>query len=233
MGLRENLASIQQRIAATCQRAGRERSEITLIAVSKTVPADRLREAIQCGVRVFGENRVQEAAAKIAELGTEPGAIEIQWHLIGHLQSNKVRRAIELFDAIHSIDNLKLAERANSIASELGKRMPVFIEVNLGDEPLKTGAAPGEVQGLIEQIGKLESLELKGLMAVPPFPDDAEAARPFFRALRELRDQARASGLAGESFNELSMGMSNDFEVAIEEGATLVRIGTAIFGARA
>ncbi|MGH9846938.1 MAG: YggS family pyridoxal phosphate-dependent enzyme [Blastocatellia bacterium] len=232
MGLQENLASIQQRIAAACGRAGREPSEITLIAVSKTVPADRIREAIQCGVRVFGENRVQEAGAKIAQLGMEPGAVEIQWHLIGHLQSNKVRRAIELFGAIHSIDSLKLAQRVSSVASELGKRMPVFIEVNLGDEPLKAGATPGEVPGLIEQVGKLDSLELKGLMAVPPFLDDAEAVRPFFHRLRELRDQALRLGVAGENFRELSMGMSNDFEVAIEEGATSVRVGTALFGAR-
>jgi hypothetical protein len=230
VGLQENLASIEQRIAAACWRAGRARTDVTLIAVSKTVPAARIRQAIECGVRVLGENRVQEAAVKIGELGS---AAPVAWHLIGHLQSNKVRRAVELFQAIHSLDSLKLAERVNQIAGELGRRMPVFIEVNLGGEASKSGAEAADVPPLVEQIGALSHLELRGLMAVPPFEDEAEAARPYFRQLRELRDRAQALGLAGESFRELSMGMSHDFEVAIEEGATFVRIGTAIFGARA
>jgi len=152
--------------------------------------------------------------------------------LIGHLQSNKARRAVELFDAIHSIDNLKLAERIAQVAGDLSKRLPIFIEVNLGGEELKSGAAPDDVLRLIEQISKLDHLELKGLMAVPPFLEDPEKVRPYFRQLRELRDRAISSGAAGPDFKGLSMGMSNDFEAAIEEGATAIRVGTAIFGAR-
>jgi PLP dependent protein len=230
--LRQQLEAINQRIAAACQRAGRDFSEVTLVAVSKTVAASRLHEAITAGVRIFGENRVQEAAAKIAELREIVTAHQVEWHLIGHLQSNKARRAAELFDAVHSVDSIKLAERLNQSADELGKRLPVFIEVNLGAEAAKSGVAINETLRLCEQVAKLTHLELKGLMAVPPFLDDAEAVRPFFRRLRELRDEAQRLGIAGEHCRDLSMGMSNDFEVAIEEGATLVRIGTALFGAR-
>jgi PLP dependent protein len=230
--LRQQLEAINQRIAAACQRAGRDFSEVTLVAVSKTVAASRLHEAITAGVRIFGENRVQEAAAKIAELREIVTAHQVEWHLIGHLQSNKARRAAELFDAVHSVDSIKLAERLNQSADELGKRLPVFIEVNLGAEAPKSGVAINETLRLCEQVAKLTHLELKGLMAVPPFLDDAEAVRPFFRRLRELRDEAQRLGIAGEHCRDLSMGMSNDFEVAIEEGATLVRIGTALFGAR-
>lgn len=203
-----------------------------MVAVSKTVAPSRLKEAIAAGVRTLGENRVQEAAAKIAELRDVVTAHQVQWHLIGHLQSNKARRAVELFDAVHSVDSRKLAERLHQSADELGKRLPVFIEVNLGAETAKSGVAVNEALSLCEQVAKLAHLELKGLMAVPPFLDNAEAVRPFFRRLRELRDEARRLGLAGEHCHDLSMGMSNDFEVAIEEGATLVRIGTALFGAR-
>lgn len=230
--MRAQLEAINQRIAAACQRAGRDFSEVTLVAVSKTVAPLRLHEAIAAGVRTFGENRVQEADAKIAELRPRVIEHQVQWHLIGHLQSNKARRAVELFDAVHSVDSLKLAERLHQSAGELGKRLPVFIEVNLGAEAAKSGVAINETLPLCEQVAKLAHLELKGLMAVPPFLDDAEAVRPFFRRLRELRDEARRSGVAGEQCDDLSMGMSNDFEVAIEEGATLVRIGTALFGAR-
>lgn len=230
--MRAQLEAINQRIAAACQRAGRDFSEVTLVAVSKTVAPARIREAIAAGVRTLGENRVQEAAAKIAELSALTSEHKIAWHLIGHLQSNKTRRAVELFDAVHSVDSLKLAERLNQSASELGKRLPVFIEVNLGAEAAKSGVAINETLPLCEQVAKLVHLELKGLMAVPPFLDDAEVVRPFFRRLRELRDEARRLGIAGEYCNDLSMGMSNDFEVAIEEGATLVRIGTALFGVR-
>jgi hypothetical protein len=226
--LKARLESIHERIAAACRRAGRDPAEVTLIAVSKTVAPGLIREAIECGVRVLGENRVQEAAAKITEINQQ----DVQWHLIGHLQSNKTRRAVELFDAIHSIDSLKLAERLDQIAGEFGKRIPIFLEVNLGEEESKSGISPKELFPLIEGTGKLAHLELMGLMAVPPFPDDPEEVRPFFGQLRELRDEARRSGIAGDGFTELSMGMSNDFEVALEEGATFVRIGTAIFGAR-
>ena len=230
--MRARLEEINRRIAAACERAGRQASEITLVAVSKTVPAASIREAIEAGVHTLGESRVQEAAAKISELSAISAERKVQWHLIGHLQSNKARRAVELFDAVHSVDNLNLAERLDRVAGEAGKRLPIFIEVNIGGEESKTGAAPGAVLPLCEQIGKLPRLELKGLMAVPPFSDNPEDARPFFRHLRRLRDEARRVGAGGALFNDLSMGMSDDFEIAIEEGATFVRIGAAIFGAR-
>ncbi|MBS1812371.1 MAG: YggS family pyridoxal phosphate-dependent enzyme [Acidobacteria bacterium] len=225
------LHSIRQRIAAACARAGRNESEVTLVAVSKTVAAERVQEAIAAGLTVFGENRVQEAEAKIAQLA--PQNAQIEWHLIGHLQSNKARKAVALFDAVQSVDDEALAERLNRIAAEIGKRLPVFIEVHLGNEDSKAGVAPGEALPLIEKVSKLSSLELKGLMTVPPFLENVEEVRPFFRQLRELRDEALRTGIAGTAFTQLSMGMSHDFEVAIEEGATLVRIGTALFGARA
>ena len=230
--MRARLEAINQRIAAACERAGRQVSEITLVAVSKTVTVARIREAIEAGVRDLGESRIQEAAAKIPELKPLSAGRKVQWHLIGHLQSNKARRAVELFDAVHSVDSLNLAERLDRIAGESGKRLPVFIEVNLGGEESKTGAAPDEVLPLCEQIGKLPRLELKGLMAVPPFSDNPEDARPFFQHLRRLRDEALQAGAAEGGLNDLSMGMSDDFEIAIEEGATFIRVGTALFGAR-
>jgi hypothetical protein len=230
--LKARLEAINRRIAAACGRAGRQVSEITLVAVSKTVPAARIREAIEAGVSTLGESRVQEAAAKIPELRGLSDERKVQWHLIGHLQSNKARRAVELFDAVHSVDDLKLAERLDRFAAESGRRLPVFVEVNVGGEESKSGVAPVAVLPLCEQIGKLQNLELKGLMAVPPFSDNPEDARPFFRQLRLLRDEARQAGVAGARFNDLSMGMSDDFEVAIEEGATFVRIGSALFGER-
>jgi hypothetical protein len=230
--LRARLEAINRRIAGACERVGRQASEITLVAVSKTVAPARIREAIEAGVRVLGENRVQEATAKILDLRSLTAEHKVQWHLIGHLQSNKARRAVELFDAIQSVDSLRLAEKLDSVAAELGKRLPIFIEVNLGGEESKSGIAPTEFFPLCEQAGRLASLELKGLMAVPPFLDDPEDVRPFFRQLHTLRDEARRAGIVGQQFSDLSMGMSNDFEVAIEEGATLVRIGTALFGPR-
>ena len=222
--MRERLKSINEKIAAACQRAGRDFFDVTLVAVSKTVEPERIRQAIEAGVRVLGENRVQEAASKINELAAVVAEHNVEWHLIGHLQSNKARHAVELFSAIQSVDSFKLAERLDNVAGELGKKLPVFIEVNLGDEESKAGAKPDEVLPLCEQVSKLTNLELKGLMAVPPFLENAEDVRPFFRRLRTLRDQAQ--------LKELSMGMSHDFEIAIEEGATIVRIGTALFGER-
>ncbi len=230
--MRERLEIINQRIAAACQRAGRDFFEVTLVAVSKTVEPALIRQAIEAGVRVLGENRVQEAATKIPQLENAAAENNVAWHLIGHLQSNKARRAVELFSAIQSVDSVKLAARLDAIAGELGKRLPVFLEINLGEEDSKAGISQSEVLSLCEQVSKLHHLELKGLMAVPPFLDDPEQVRPFFRRLRQLRDEARRAGIVGEQFKELSMGMSNDFEVAIEEGATYVRIGTALFGSR-
>jgi pyridoxal phosphate enzyme (YggS family) len=229
--LTARIARVNQRIAAACARVGRSPAEVTLVAVSKTVSAAPIRAAIEAGVRALGENRVQEAEPKITEL-RETAGLSAAWHFIGHLQSNKARRAVELFDAVQSVDSLKLAERLDRLAAEMGQRLPVFIEVNLAAESSKSGVEPGAVLLLSEQISRLAHLEFKGLMAVPPFVEEAEEARPFFRRLRELRDEARRAGIAGAEFGDLSMGMSHDFEIAIEEGATLVRIGTAIFGAR-
>jgi len=230
--LQKRLEAINQRIAAACHRAGRDFFDVTLVAVSKTVAPDRIRQAIEAGVRTLGENRIQEAASKIPVLEDVVKQNNVEWHLIGHLQSNKARRAVELFSTIQSVDSFKLAARLDAIAGEFGKRLPVFLEVNLGGEDAKAGIEAGEVLPLCEQVSKLANLELKGLMAVPPFLDDAEQVRPFFRRLRQLRDEARQVGIVGEQFADLSMGMSNDFEVAIEEGSTLVRVGTALFGAR-
>jgi pyridoxal phosphate enzyme (YggS family) len=232
LGLSERLASINHRIATACARAGRPASEVSLIGVSKNVAPAIIESALTAGLRLLGENRVQEAAAKISELGEVSARRRVEWHLIGHLQSNKARRAVALFDAIQTVDSFKLAERLDQIAGEFGKRLPIFIEVNLGGEDAKSGVAPGEVFQLSEGAAKLANLELKGLMAVPPLLEEPEEARPFFRRLRELRDDIRRAGIVDERFTELSMGMSNDFEVAIEEGATFVRIGTAIFGER-
>jgi len=217
-------------MAAACRRAGRDVAEVTLMGVSKTVPADRVRAAVEAGLLVFGENRVQEAEAKMAALSNRRAGLE--WHLIGHLQSNKARRAVALFDAVQTVHDLDLAVRLDRIAEEAGRPLPVMIEVNLGGESSKAGAPPDAVLSLVERAGALRHLRLRGFMTVPPFSEEVEAVRPFFRRLRALRDEARRLGLAGEDFSQLSMGMSHDFEVAIEEGATLVRVGTALFGAR-
>jgi len=230
--LSENLKRIEGRIAEACRRSKRDPARVRLIAVTKSAPLEVIRHLVELGVRDLGENRVQEAAAKIPELDAIAGEHQVQWHLIGHLQSNKARRAVELFDVVQSIDSLKLAERLDNIAGEFDQRLPAFIEVNLGGEESKSGVAPDQVLRLCEQVGKFANLELKGLMAVPPFSENPEDARPFFQRLRQLRDEARDTGIAGPDFKDLSMGMSGDFEVAIEEGATFVRIGTALFGAR-
>lgn len=219
---------INDEIAAACARAGRSAAEITLVAVSKTVEAARIRAALSAGVQVLGENRVQEALAKMPELADQP----VAWHLIGHLQSNKARKAVEAFAAIHSVDSLKLAERLSQAAGELGKHLPIFLEVNLGDESSKAGVTEADTLPLCEQVARLPQLALQGLMAVPPFLDNPADMRPYFRRLRRLRDAAIHTGIVPATFKHLSMGMSNDFAVAIEEGATYVRVGTALFGSR-
>ncbi|NOT64402.1 MAG: YggS family pyridoxal phosphate-dependent enzyme [Acidobacteria bacterium] len=223
-----NVAEIESRITTACQRAGRSRDEVTLVAVSKTVEPERIRAALAAGVKVLGENRVQEALTKMPELAE----YDVQWHLIGHLQSNKARKAVECFAAIHTVDSFKLAERLAASSDELNQRLPIFIEVNLGDEASKAGVTEADVLPLCEQVARLPHLALKGLMAVPPFLDNPEEVRPYFRRLRQLRDEALKTGIVPASFTQLSMGMSNDFEVAIEEGATFVRVGTALFGTR-
>jgi PLP dependent protein len=226
--LTQTLHSIHQRMHDACERVGRNAAEVTLVAVSKTVPAATVREAIAAGVSVLGENRVQEAEAKLAALSDSRS--QVKWHLIGHLQANKARKAASLFDVVQSVVDESIAARLNRMAEELGKRLPVFIEVNLAGEASKSGVALAEALPLIKTVAQYPALELQGLMTVPPFLDDPEDVRPFFRQLRELRDKALHAGFA--SCTQLSMGMSHDFEVAIEEGATLVRIGTALFGAR-
>lgn len=215
-----NLDAVRARIGAAAERAGRLRGDITLVGVSKTHPPDAVAAAFAAGLRDFGENRVQEAAAKIDALRTQD--VTPRWHLVGHLQRNKVAAALNLFDILHSVDSERLAEAISAAAT---RSVRVFIEVNVAGEASKFGVAPGEAAGLAERIGALPNLDLLGLMTVAPQVDDPEDVRRVFRALRELRD---ALGL-----RELSMGMTDDFEVAVEEGSTLVRVGRAIFGARA
>jgi len=232
MSVAANIASIQERIAAATRRAGRNPDDVALMAVSKTQPPERIREAYDAGQRLFGENRVQEFAAKVEALRDLDAA---EWHMIGHLQTNKVGKAAELFAAVDSIDSLKLAEKLNAAAENLGKKLAVLIEVNVGGEAAKTGIVPdsAEIEEILRAAPRLESLSFQGLMTVPPFTDDPQAARGHFRKSRELRDTIAARKLPSVGMDVLSMGMSHDFEVAIEEGSTCVRVGTAIFGERA
>jgi hypothetical protein len=224
MGFAARLAAVQERIERAADRGGRRSDTVTLVAVSKTIPADGIREALACGVRILGENRVQEAREKIARLGALAS-----WHLVGHLQTNKAKLAVQLFDCIHSLDSVRLAEEVSRCAEAAGKLQRCLVEVNVGDEPQKSGASEAEVREILAAARRLPGIEIEGLMAVPPFLEDPEEVRPFFRKLRLLRD-----ALCGEGFplTELSMGMTHDFEIAVEEGATLVRIGTALFGPR-
>lgn len=220
--LAERLAAVRRQIESAAQKAGRSAGEITLIAVSKTHPAPVVREAIASGAKIFGENKVQEAETKIEEIGNE----DCEWHLIGHLQSNKARKAVRLFDAIHTIDSIELAERLERICIEENKtELPVFAQIDLGGETTKSGIDEKDLPELIEFLRSCRHLKIVGLMTLPPYFEDAEMARPFFRKLRELRDELLPEG-------KLSMGMSHDFPLAIEEGATHVRVGTAIFGER-
>jgi PLP dependent protein len=246
MSIAENIAVIRSRIAAAARRAGRDPNEIALMAVSKTNPADKIREAFEAGQRLFGENRVQEFAAKYVELAAASPTVasaqvcdvfnidKAEFHLIGHLQSNKAAKAAELFTAIDSVDSLKLAERLNEAAAKLNKALRILIEINIAGEEQKAGLAPQdtELEEMLTAAPRLANLEIRGLMTVPPIAEDSERARPYFRKLRELRDGIAGRSLPGISMRELSMGMSHDFEVAIEEGSTCVRVGTAIFGAR-
>jgi pyridoxal phosphate enzyme (YggS family) len=232
MSIPENVARVRERIAAAARRAGRNPEEVTLMGVSKTFAAERVREAYQAGVRIFGENRVQEFAGKAGALADLKNA---EWHMIGHLQTNKALKAVELFTAIDSVDSLRLAEKLNSSAGQFGKKLPVLIEINVGGEGAKSGTSleSVELDELLHAAPQLEHLEFRGLMTVPPFTEDPQQARPYFRRLRELRDQIVARNLVLVGVDMLSMGMSHDFEVAIEEASTCVRVGTAIFGERA
>lgn len=231
MSVAQNIASVQERIAEAAQRSGRRFEDITLMAVSKTFPAASIREAYASGIRVFGENRVQEFSHKAEAVRDLE---EAEWHMIGHLQSNKAAPATEAFDAIDSLDSLKLAERLNTSAEKLGKKISVLIEVNVGGEAAKSGLAPdsGELEDILTAASRLDHLEFRGLMTIPPLFEDAQQARPFFLRLRALRDQVAARRLSAIHMGTLSMGMSHDFEIAIEEGSTCVRVGTAIFGER-
>jgi PLP dependent protein len=221
-----NLARVRQRIMRAAERAGRRANEITLVAVSKTFPAEAVLAAYEAGLREFGENRVQEFEAKQPKLAH----LDATWHLIGHLQSNKAKRAAQLFDRVDSVDSLALAQKLDLAADDQEKRLPVLIEVHLGGEATKSGVAEADLLALAVDISALPHLDLRGLLAVPPYSDDHELARPYFRKLRELRDEL--SQRFGRPLSTLSMGMSHDFEVAIEEGATEIRLGTALFGQR-
>jgi len=231
MDIPGSLAALRARMEAAARRAGRSPAEVELMAVTKQVEPRRIREAYDAGLRLFGENRVQEFAEKVNLLRDLTGA---RFLLIGHLQTNKAARAAELFAGVDSLDSLRLAEKLNAAAAKLEKKLPVLIEVNLAGEAAKTGLAPDsrELEELLAAAPQLPALEFRGLMAIPPHTDDPEGARPYFRRLRELRDALRARNLPAVGTQTLSIGMSHDFEVAIEEGATCIRLGTALFGDR-
>jgi pyridoxal phosphate enzyme (YggS family) len=232
-GLAARFANVKARVAAAAEKCGRNPEEVTLIAISKTHPADVIKELIALGATDLGENRVQEAETKIPQVGRDAGETRLRWHLVGHLQANKARRALNLFDVIHSLDSIDLAQRLDRLCAELGREsLPLLIQVDLGHEETKTGVDEKELPQLAETVQQLARLELIGLMTLPPFFEDPKQARPYFRRLRELRDELAHKGAFGERRGELSMGMTHDFAVAIEEGATMVRIGTAIFGER-
>ncbi|MEK7878681.1 MAG: YggS family pyridoxal phosphate-dependent enzyme [candidate division NC10 bacterium] len=227
MDIAANLAAVKDRIARAAERAGRSPAEILLVGISKTFPVERIRQAIAAGVPALGENRVQEAKAKIEALGHA-----VPWHLVGSLQTNKARDAVRLFDWIHSVDRAELARELDRRARSEGKVVRVLVEVNLGGEATKGGIVPTQLKALLEEIAPLSGIKVKGLMVIPPPADHPDGSRPWFRQLRELRETAAGWKLPGVEMADLSMGMSADFEVAIDEGATMVRVGTAIFGER-
>lgn len=229
--IEDRLGLIKEQICRAAAASGREMSAIKLVAVTKTVPSDRVLAAVSAGVRDLGENYVKAAQAKARELAEINGQ-PIVWHLIGHLQSNKAKDAVKLFGLIHTVDSLHLATELNYRAQLLGKVQKILIQVNVSGEVTKSGVAPTEVSRLVHKVALLPGLSVQGLMAIPEFFDSPELARPCFAALRALRDQIRDEKILGVQMEELSMGMSGDFEVAIEEGATIVRVGAAIFGQR-
>jgi hypothetical protein len=220
------LAEVRERLAEAARRAGRRADEVLLVAVSKTVPAARVREAIAAGVPALGENRVQEAREKIAAIGHP-----VPWHLVGHLQTNKVRDALACFDVIQSVDRIALAEALSARAARDGRTIDVLVQVNVAGESQKGGFAPGELLRALPALATLPGLRLRGLMTIPPVARDPDESRPYYREMRKLLEEARGPA-AGHPLTELSMGMSGDFEVAVEEGATMVRVGTAVFGPR-
>jgi PLP dependent protein len=226
--LKDRLISVQDRIKTAALDSGRKPEDVQLIAVSKTVPVERLETAIQSGVSVFGENYIQESREKFNALYTHP----ISWHFIGHLQSNKAKYAVKMFDLIHSVDSLKLARELDKQAGKIDKVQPVLVQVNISEESSKSGVHLDDTVQLVREMSRLTHIAIKGLMTMPPYFNAPDKVRPFFRDLRRLRDHLLTLKIPDVSMKELSMGMTGDFEVAIQEGATLVRIGTAIFGER-
>jgi hypothetical protein len=226
--LKQRLEHIKQRIRQAAESCKRDADSVRLVAVSKTIAADIVKEAIEAGVTILGESYVQEARAKFKALVQYP----VSWHFIGHLQSNKAKYAVRLFDLIHSVDSLKLARELDQQARKVDKIQQILVQVNIGAEDTKSGISTDEASRLVAEISQLKNLAVKGLMTMPPYFYQPEKAQPFFAALREMRDQIKEQSLPHVSLDELSMGMTGDFEVAIKEGATLVRIGTAIFGER-
>jgi pyridoxal phosphate enzyme (YggS family) len=235
MSIAARLTEIRERIASAARSAGREPASVRLVAVSKTFPIESIAEAFAAGQRDFGENRVQEALQKI-ELALQKidrsADQSIRWHLLGHLQTNKARKAVSAFAVIQSVDGVELLQKLERAADESGRSPELLIQVDLAGEATKFGATPGEVPRLFEAAGACRAARIVGLMTLPPIPDTPEDARPWFRRLRDLRDEWLAAGVPAPMLRELSMGMSGDFEVAVQEGATMVRVGTAIFGSR-
>ena len=226
--MKQRLEQIEKRIRQAAESCNRDAASVRLVAVSKTIAADIVKEAIEAGVTILGENYVQEAREKFNALVQYP----VSWHFIGHLQSNKAKYAVRLFDLIHSVDSLKLARELDKQAAKLDKIQQILVQVNISAEETKSGISTDEAPGLVAEISQLKNLAVKGLMTMPPYFYQPEKVQPFFAALRKLRDQIKEQSLPNVSLDELSMGMTGDFEVAIQEGATLVRIGTAIFGER-
>ncbi|MEK6775373.1 MAG: YggS family pyridoxal phosphate-dependent enzyme [bacterium] len=227
MFIAENIEKIRKRAQRSARHAGRDPDGITIVAVTKTVDAERIQEAVSAGISVLGENRVQDAREKIQKIDRA-----VQWHMIGHLQTNKAREAAALFDMVHSVDSLRVAQALNVEAGKQGKKLPVLVQVNISEEESKSGVKAQEALNLVKSVAAMENLTVQGLMTMPPYAEDPEKSRWVFRSLREMRDRIAEMDIQGVCMTHLSMGMSHDFETAVEEGATLIRIGTAIFGER-
>ncbi len=228
MSISDNIKTVMDRIASAAKRAGRDPATVKLVVVTKTVDVERIREAVAAGATILGENRVQEAKEKIEKLGSVAS-----WHLIGHLQANKARFAVKLFDLVYSVDSLELAQELDRQAAKIGKVQKVLVEVNIAGEASKAGMTVRNAPALVREAAKLSNVAIQGLMTIPPFSENPEDSRPYFCVLRELSESIAKEHIPNAAMKELSMGMSGDFEVAVEEGATLVRVGTAIFGERA
>lgn len=224
----DNLSAIRKRIILACARVNRDPAGVQLIGVTKTVSLDRIREGVEAGLTILGENYVQEARKKMEALHD----LNVTWHFIGHLQSNKAKVAIEWFDLIHTVDRKNLAKELNRLAQKRGQKIPILLQVNVGEEETKSGTSPDELFSFFNYVSSLDGLTVKGLMTLPPYLDDPEQVRPYFRQVRHYLERLRDQAQNPEEITELSMGMSHDFEVAIEEGATLIRVGTALFGER-